>query len=206
MSHKLRIIPLTCMLLCVGSITAVKADTVTFTNLALIGQMSYTEAGMTVASANGLFGANTGVGGSRNLVLILQNSATFTFSGAAFNALSIEVNVFADNGPGLPPNTATFRAFNGANLTGTFTLVRNPGDPQPPLILNFGAGFQGITSLVVSSPVIAGQIHVDNFTFQPAQAVPEPTTMILLASGVVGLATKVGRRRRDQKRLPPLSY
>ena len=199
MSHKLRTILLTCILLCLGSITAAKADTVTFTSL-VFGQMTYTEVGMTVASSGGLFASNTGVGGSRNLALLLQNSVAFTYSGAAFNALNIEVNVFPDNGPGLPPNTATFMAFNGANLTGMFTLVRNPGDPQPPLILSFGAGFQGITRLVLSSPVIAGQIHVDNFTFQAAQAVPEPTTMILLASGLVGLATKVGRRRKHISR------
>jgi len=198
MSRKLGLTVLTCAVLCLGSATAAKADTVTFTGL-MFGQNSYTEVGMTVSAGpgQGLFAANTGVGGSRNLALLLFNSVTFTFSGSTFNAQSIEVNVFPDNGPGFPPNEATFRAFNGTTLTGIITLTRVPGSPPPPLVLSFGAGFQGITSLVLQAPVIGGDIHVDNFTFQPAQVViPEPTTMILLSTGLAGVAAKIRRRRK----------
>jgi PEP-CTERM motif len=193
MSHKLRLTVMAFVFICFGSVTVARADTVTFATLGF-GQMTYVEAGMTVASSGGLFGTNTGVAGSRNLAILLQNSVSFTFGGGVFDALNIEVNVFADNGPSLPPNTATFMAFNGANLTGMFTLVRNPGDPQPPLVLTFGAGFQGITRFVIASPVVAGQIHVDNFNFQPAGAVPEPATLLLMAFGLAGLAAKKRHR------------
>ena len=192
MSHKLRLTLLVCLALYLGSATKAKADTVTFTNLMFL-QMTYTEAGMTVSSPNGLFPASTGVGGSRNLAVLLQNSVTFSMGGAQFNVQSIEINQFLDNGPALPPNTAVFTAFVGPNMVGMLTLVRNPGDPPPPLVLTFGSGFQGITSLVLTSPVIAGQIHVDNLTFQPAQAVPEPATVLLLASGLGGVATRLIR-------------
>ena len=126
MSHKLRLTLLACLVLFCGSIKAAKADTVTFTNLVSF-QMTYVEAGMTVFSPNLLFAANTGVAGSRNLAVLLQNSVTFSMGGALFSAQSIEINQFLDNGPALPPNTATFTAFNGANIVGMFSACAKPG-------------------------------------------------------------------------------
>lgn len=200
-------------LLTLGMSFQAKADVVTFSGL-VNGQTSYTEAGMTVAAPPGgfLIGTAFGTGGSRTLSLgnsSISTPVTFTFSGGAFDAQSIETNYFPSLGPGLS-TVATFTAFSGTTQTGMVTLTRVFGDPNPALVLSFGSGFQGITSFVLDvglSGSPAGQIAVDNFTFQPAQGpgpgpepVPEPTTLILLGTGLVGIRSALRKRRnKDAK-------
>jgi hypothetical protein len=79
--------------------------------------------------------------------------------------------------------TAGLGSINAA-LTGA-TAIRlyhspNPGFPNP----------------VVPIPTVVAELGVDNIQ---AAAVPEPTTMLLLATGLAGIAVKVRRRQQARK-------
>jgi hypothetical protein len=199
------------MLVWLGSTAVTPAATVTFDALSV--SPTYTEAGIVVTATPGENVLGLPGAGSMGLGVTdpLTSPVTFTFTGGAFDAQHFTVESFLFNGPADPVATATLTGFNGAIQTGILTLTHpfllpfavTGGTIDASDVVTFGAGFQGITSLVFNVVSAGNQITIDNFVFQPAQApgpgpqpVPEPTTVLLLATGCAGLLAYGWRRRQ----------
>ncbi len=168
------------------------ASTVTFPSLA---------ATTVVAGAGGpgLVSADVTYTGSPNLTLLYNGDfglSTHTLQGAGENPVTLTFST--------PMAFIGFdmQAFSGYPQTGTVT-VYGPGS----VILDsenvngpfFGwADSGGITQVVIADVGANSFINLDNVTYGPVSAVPEPAPVILIAAvlGLTSASRLLGRRRR----------
>ena len=200
--------------------TPARADTIVFTSRA-----AFTAAttGLTTIDFEGIASPNSVANFSSPLTI-----AGATFSGSPTGAVSVldsgffaplfqfnsgaSLAGFAFVEVALPPGTTaigtdlmstnpTGLPFQVTLSNGETFLVNTPMRPE--------RGFFGITSDVAITSIrfvtvpgpgqSAGIPLVDNFSYGQAAAVPEPATMVLLGTGLAGIAVRVRKRRRSSK-------
>lgn len=116
----------------------------------------------------------------------LQN----TYSSDAFSSLRISfasaVSAFGFNW-GASDQPWQLRAYDsGNNLLEGWTMPTTSSSNAGEF---YGISYAGITYAILDTTSVGDYIFVDNFRYAPASVgVPEPTTMLLLGLGLIGLA------------------
>lgn len=124
-----------------------------------------------------------------------NNLGSFTLTGAAGSytgqVFTLEVNFTAPPGAGSPTFTATLTGLVEATADGNLRVDFN-NDFQTFGFAN-GGTFQFRVNDVSITP--GGTVALTG-DIQGASAIPEPATMVLLGTGLAGVAAKVRRRRK----------
>jgi PEP-CTERM motif len=167
--------------------------------------LTYNNSIFSGTTSNGFLAiGNTGLPpGSQNI----NNLGSFTLSGAAanYNGNSFTLRVTFTAPPNIAPNGQTF----SATLTGSVTTTDQGGvfidfnnTPQTftySFVNGQGQTVTGSFNFNVNdvSVIAGGTIAVSgNITGAQQSSVPEPTTMLLLGSGLAGAAASMRRRRK----------
>ena len=127
--------------------------------------------------------ANAAFNGDGSLSVSLQSGTDFDFQGAYFSA-------FAQSNDFQPWSAAavTVYGFNDGNPVGSAALnLSSTG------FVWLQADLLGVDQLLIQSDGVERWWLMDDFTYQPI--VPEPTTLFMLAGGLVGLAGYNSRRK-----------
>lgn len=178
--------------LVIASLAAHADTTIDFNGAPTSGSFSsYTESGFTVSNTTGQYSYTSFGNPSPSIFETTPSSVTVTDAGATFNFLSVDL---AND---IGSSTYTFIGMNGAttvfDVTGT-----GPADPVASGIWHtFASGESSadITSLIIETT--GADENVDNIVLSPSAAAvtPEPSSIALFATAILGTATAFRRRR-----------
>lgn len=139
----------------------------------LTGQITFNFGGLNSVDSFSFWNQNGGGPGLNGITGIRNVQVLFSTNGVDFTPLSGGPSVFAQV-PGtlnLPPQIFSFTAVNATHFR--FNVLSNYGDL-------FNTGFAEVA-------------------FNNASAIPEPTTMLLLGTGLAGIAAQVRRKRKADR-------
>ena len=160
-----------------------------------------------------------GIGPNSRLSVLNESQWTGNYIAAGVNLITMDLNnfgttdlflrlVFEDPMMGPPTNVAfsTVPVFLAAGSGWTSVTFLIGADNLTPGLGSVNAALTGATAIrlyhspnpnfpnpINPIPSINAQLGVDNIQ---ASAIPEPTTVVLLATGLAGIAAKLRRRRR----------
>ena len=138
----------------------------------LTGQITFNLGGLFSVDSFSFWNQNGGGPGVAGSTGIQGVQVLFSTNGVAFTPLPGGPSVFARaTGFTSPPQIFSFTAVNATHFR--FNVLSNYGDP-------FQTGFAEV-----------------GFNSVPSAVIPEPATMILLGTGLAGIAAKVRRRRKQ---------
>lgn len=159
----------------------------------LIGSF-YVGQGVIFAHLNGGIAWDTGTGGGNSLTASnFFSEAGFPNGEAIFSGLINKAGFYITTNGG---DNTVVSAYSGSTLVGSeFFTTGGAGGGGSFAGLSFTSGFDRI--VIATEHNINGAFAIDNFRFEGGtQPVPEPATMLLLGTGLVGL---VSARKKKKK-------